>query len=248
MDVSGSMELWPSLPERPLERPPERAAEYVPVPARAIPSDRLVTLSYAVVDVETTGGSPWLGHRVTEIAAVVVRDGQIAETFDTLVNPERSIPPFITRLTHITAAMVSDQPIFRDVSPRLLDLLRGHVFVGHNAAFDRRFVQAEVERAGGALPSGRTLCTVRLARRLLPHLRRRSLDHVAHHYGVMLGDRHRAMGDARATAHCLIRMLDDVGSLGLDTWADMQQLLGARRPRRGRPSAMPRGGMWEVGA
>jgi DNA polymerase III subunit epsilon len=219
-----------------------------PARPRAVPSDRLATLSYAVVDVETTGGSPWLGHRVTEIAAVVVRDGQIAETFDTLVNPERTIPAFITRLTHITPAMVSAQPLFRDVCPRLLDLLGGHVFVGHNAAFDHRFVQAEVERAGRALPSGRTLCTVRLARRLLPHLRRRSLDHVAHHYGVTLGDRHRAMGDARATAHCLIRMLDEVGALGLDTWADIQHLLGARRARRRRPSAMPRGGIWEIGA
>jgi DNA polymerase-3 subunit epsilon len=238
VDVSESTD-WPPSPLAPTA---------VPVATPAMPSDRLATLSYVVVDVETTGGSPWLGHRVTEIAAVVVRDGRIAESYDTLVNPERSIPPFITRLTHITPDMVRDKPIFRDVCPLVLDLLQGHVFVGHNAAFDRRFVHAEVERAGDALPTGRTLCTVRLARRLLPHLRRRSLDHVAHHYGVMVGDRHRAMGDARATAHCLIRMLDEVGALGLDTWADIQRMLGARRPRRGRPSAMPRGGLWELGA
>jgi len=217
-------------------------------PAAATPADRLAALSYVVVDVETTGGSPWGGHRVTEIAAVVVCDGQITEALNTLINPERTIPPFVTRLTHITPAMVRDQPLFGDVCAQVLDVIRGHVFVGHNAAFDRRFVEAEVERAGSALPAERTLCTVRLARRLLPHLRRRSLDHVAYHYGVPLGDRHRAMGDARATAHCLIRMLDEVGSLGLDTWADIQRLLGRRRPRPRRAPAMPIGGQWELGA
>jgi DNA polymerase-3 subunit epsilon len=236
------VELSAEIPLAPL--PARRSA----LADRGVPSDRLASLSYVVVDVETTGGSPWFGHRVTEIAAVVVRDGRIAQTYDTLVNPQRPIPVFITRLTHITPAMVQDQPIFRAVCPVVLDLLRDHVFVGHNAAFDRRFVQAEVERAGQWLPESRTLCTVKLARRLLPHLRRRSLDHVAHHYGVPLGARHRAMGDAKATADCLIRMLDEVGALGLDTWADLRQLLSKRRPRRGRPSALPGGGTWELGA
>jgi DNA polymerase-3 subunit epsilon len=215
---------------------------------RGLPSDRLAALSYVVVDVETTGGSPWFGDRVTEIAAVVVRDGRIAETYGTLVNPQRSIPVFVTRLTHITPAMVQGKPVFGEVCARVLDLLHDHVFVGHNAAFDRRFVQAEVERAGRQMPAARTLCTVKLARRLLPHLRRRSLDHVAHHYGVPVGDRHRAMGDATATAQCFIRMLEEIGAQGLDTWADLRRLLSARRPRRRRPSALPAGGLWELGA
>jgi DNA polymerase III epsilon subunit family exonuclease len=225
-------------------RPPRRK----PRADRDVPSVRLASLSWVVVDVETTGGSPWYGDRVTEIAAVVVRDGRIAETYDTLVNPQRPIPIFVTRLTHITPAMVQDKPLFREVCPVVLDLLRDHVFVGHNAAFDRRFVKAEVERAGRELPDARMLCTVRLARRLLPHLRRRSLDHVAHHYGVTFGARHRAMGDAKATAQCLIRMLDDIGTLGLDTWTDLRRLLSARKPRRVRPSALPSGGLWELGA
>lgn len=215
---------------------------------RGLPSDRLATLSYVVVDVETTGGSPWYGDRVTEIAAVVVRDGRIAETYETLVNPQRSIPIFVTRLTHITPAMVQNKPVFGEVCPRVLDLLRDHVFVGHNAGFDRRFVQAEIERAGQHMPVARMLCTVKLARRLLPHLRRRSLDHVAHYYGVVVGDRHRAMGDAKATAQCFIRMLEEIGAQGLDTWADLRRLLSARRARRRRPSALPTGGLWELGA
>jgi DNA polymerase-3 subunit epsilon len=211
--------------------------------------DRLVALSYAVVDVETTGGSPMTGHRVTEIAAVIVRDGRVSETFETLVNPERSIPPFITRLTHITPSMVRDKPTFREIAPRVADLLRGHVFVGHNAAFDRRFVRAEAERAGCDVPVDRVLCTVRMARRLVPHLRRRSLDYLADHFGVPIGDRHRAMGDAMATAHCFIRLLDEAGVHGFDTWADMAGLVGrARRAARRRPTALPRPAEWDWGA
>ena len=117
-------------------------------------SQRLTTLSYAVVDVETTGGSPWTGHRVTEIAAVIVRNGRVTETYETLVNPERSIPPFITRLTHITPSMVCDQPPFNVIAPRVAELLRGHVFVAHNAAFDRRFVE-NGGSARGVLLDGR---------------------------------------------------------------------------------------------
>lgn len=215
------------------------------------PSDRLVALSYAVVDVETTGGSPMTGHRVTEIAAVIVRDGRLAEVFETLVNPERSIPPFITRLTHITPSMVRDKPRFWQIAPHVAELLEGHVFVGHNAAFDRRFVEAEVARAGCDWRGDRVLCTVRLARRLVPHLRRRSLDHLAHHYGIPITNRHRAMGDAMATAHCLLRLLDDAGTHGLDTWSDVTRLIASRgrRPRRGRRrSALPQAAEWELGA
>jgi len=208
-----------------------------------------VALSYVVVDVETTGGSPQMGHRMTEIAAVVVRNGVVAETFETLVNPERTIPPFVSRLTHITPAMVRDKPPFREIAPSVAALLRDKVFVAHNAAFDRRFVQVESNRAGCGWRDGGVLCTVKLARRLVPHLRRRSLDYLAHHYGVPIHNRHRAMGDAMATAHCFIRMLDEVGARGLDTWDDIVQLVGARRrPRRRRPSAMPLFGEWEIGA
>jgi DNA polymerase-3 subunit epsilon len=212
--------------------------------------DRLVGLSFAVVDVETTGGSPWRGDRVTEVAAVVVRGGRVVDQFESLVNPERSIPPFISRLTHITQAMVRDQPTFREISPRVVEFLRGQVFVAHNAAFDWRFVGAEVGRAGGRLASDRVLCTVRMARRLIPHLRRRSLDHLAMHYGIRIEGRHRAMGDAMATAQCLVRMLDDAGTRGLDTWSDLQQLLGVRTgaARRRRRTAMPQIGLWELGA
>jgi DNA polymerase-3 subunit epsilon len=206
----------------------------------------LSSLSFVVVDVETTGGRPEGGDRITEIAAVTVRDGQVVDVFETLVNPERSIPPFITRLTNISWEMVRDKAPFRDVCADLLRVLDGHVFVAHNASFDWRFVSAEVARSSGRELTGRRLCTVRLARRLLPQLRSRSLDWVARHYGVEIpaGMRHRAAGDALATAHCLLRLLEDARGHGCERWSELERFLAsggavAKRRRGRRPPAMP---------
>ena len=244
----------------PLATPRERARAVIPsadfatvrndgiVPVA--PADMLASLSWVVVDVETTGGRPWSGDRITEIAAVIVRDGEVRDVFETLVNPQRPIPPLITALTNISWAMVKDAPVFRDVCDRLLGFMQGHVFVAHNAGFDWRFVTAEVNRACGHRLSGRQLCTVRLARKLLPHLRSRSLDHVAHHYGVTIGARHRAGGDAIATAHVLLRLLRDARDRGCESWPALEELVARRkkRARRGRPSAMPRSMDRDAGA
>ena len=206
----------------------------------------LSSLSFAVVDVETTGSQPDRGDRITEIAVVTVRDGRIADVYETLVNPERSIPPFITRLTNISWEMVRDKAPFRDLCDDVLRVLEGHVFVAHNAAFDWRFVSAEVARARGRELTGRRLCTVRLARRLLPQLKSRSLDWVARHYNVEIepGKRHRAAGDALATAHCLLRLLDDARGHGCERWSELERFLAAAsavRKRRGRRApALPR--------
>jgi DNA polymerase-3 subunit epsilon len=200
----------------------------------------LSSLSFAVVDVETTGGRPDSGDRITEIAVVTVRDGKVCEVYDTLVNPERSIPPFITRLTNISYEMVREKAPFREVCPDVLRALDGHVFVAHNASFDWRFVSAEVARSTGRELTGRRLCTVRLARRILPQLRSRSLDWVARHYGVEIpeGMRHRAAGDALATAHCLLRMLEEARGHGCERWSDLERFLSsgsaAPKKRRGR--------------
>jgi len=212
-----------------------------PATAPAASGDALSSLSFVVVDVETTGTSPDSGHRITEFAAVVVRDGRVAEGFETLVNPQRPIPRYITQLTNISWEMVKDAPTFGQVCDRALEVMAGHVFVAHNAAFDWRFVTAEVRRATGRELDGRRLCTVRLARKLLPQLRRRSLDWVANHYGVEIGARHRAMGDALATAHVLLRLLDDARDRGCATWSDLDALIGpsAAPRRRRRPPAMP---------
>jgi DNA polymerase-3 subunit epsilon len=212
-----------------------------PEPAvRPEPTDHLDSLSYAVVDVETTGTRAGAGDRITEVAAVVVKGGEVVRRFGTLVNPERDIPPMITALTHITREMVKDAPRFGEICGELLDVLSGYVFVAHNAEFDWRFISSEVARATGRRLEARRLCMVRLARKVLPHLPSRRLDSLAHYYGVEITDRHRALGDADATALILLRLLGEARNRDCVRWDDLQRLLAPSSGRRKRRrSALP---------
>jgi DNA polymerase-3 subunit epsilon len=204
------------------------------------PPQPLASISWAVVDVETTGGQP-PADRITEFAAVIVQGGQVREVYETLINPERSIPSYVSRLTNISHEMVRNAPTFSTVAPQVMEKLAGCVFVAHNVNFDWKFVSHEVTRASGTELYGRRLCTVRLARQLLPQLQRKSLDYLADYYGVEIRGRHRAGGDALATAHCLVRMLEDAADVGCETWEDLDKLLRRRaskkkKKRSARPS------------
>jgi DNA polymerase-3 subunit epsilon len=117
-------------------------------------------------------------------------------------------------------------------------MLEGRVFVAHNASFDWGFVSAEFERAHGEQLSGASVCTVRLARRLLSHLPRRNLDAVAAYYEIDITARHRALGDAAATAEVFTRMLDELGRQGVHTWRDFTRYFG-RRTKKRKKTAMP---------
>ena len=212
---------------------------------RGVPDDRLADLSYVVVDVETTGGRSNGSDRITEIAAVIVQGGAISRVYETLVNPQRRIPPMVTALTNITWDMVKRAPTFRDIVRDVSDALRGHVFVAHNAGFDWRFVTTEIARATGERVEGRRLCTVKMARRLLPQLSRRSLDHLTRFYNVENTARHRAGGDAVATAKVFLRLLKEARDRGCETWQELDALLqiplrGRRRRRRAMPHYIDR--------
>jgi DNA polymerase-3 subunit epsilon len=201
--------------------------------ALAHPEDELRHLEYAVVDLETTGGSAYRGHRITEFAAVRMRGtGEVIDEFSTLVNPLRRIPAFITELTRITPDMVAHAPLFHEIVPRVRRILEGAVFVAHNAAFDHGFLGAELERVRVPLV-GRTLCTVRLARRTVPELTSRSLDSLAYFFNVDNEARHRAWGDARATAVILGRLLERLEEHEVRRWHELEKFL-RRRPRRRR--------------
>jgi len=196
-----------------------------------VSGEELEAHSYAVVDVETTGGTPAGGHRITEVAVVEIRDGFISGDFQTLVNPGRPIPSRIAELTGITDRMVAGAPFFEDVAQDLYDRLDGRVFVAHNVAFDWRFVSAQLGDSIGQLPEGPRLCTVQMTRRLAPELRKRNLDSVASHFGISIHARHRAHGDAMATARVLLRLLDEARAQGIRDIETLQKLL--RRKGRG---------------
>ena len=159
---------------------------------------------FAVVDVETTGVRASRGDRIIEIA-VVRLDGSVA--FHSLVNPGIPLPPFVQSLTGIEPSLLSEAPSFDAIADAVLEALTGCIFVAHNARFDWHFVSSEVARTRHLVLQGPRVCTVRLARRLLPDLPRRNLDTVSDHFGIEIEGRHRATGDAVAAARCLARLL-----------------------------------------
>src|SRR5690554_4836283 len=124
---------------------------------------------YAIVDIETTGGFSTL-NRITELA-VVVHDGlQVVEEYQTLVNPGRSVPGFITGLTGISTEMVEAAPYFDEIAEELHALLKDKIFVAHNVTFDYNFIKREFKRVGKEFNRPK-LCTVRLSRQVFPGLR-----------------------------------------------------------------------------
>ena len=195
-------------------------------------------LSFAVVDCETTGSGRYGGDRIMEVAVVLLKGNEITTTAEFLVNPQRPVTPYVSRMTGIRWAMLEEAPTFSDIAERIRTAVDGHIFVAHNARFDWRFVSRELQQSTGRGLKGQRLCTVKLARKLLPFLPRRNLDALAYHYEVPIVGRHRAGGDARATALILQRMFADARRQDVDTWDQLQDLL--RKPREApKRSALP---------
>ena len=187
----------------------------------------LAEVEFVVVDLETTGGAPG-PDGIIEIGAARVAGGRLTDRFVSLVNPSRPIQPFVTRLTGITDAMVAAAPPLAEVLPRFVEFAGGAVLVAHNADFDLGHL-----RAAGAPLDAPVLCTIQLARRLLPESRRRSLDAVAARLGIGCVGRHRALPDAEIAAEILCVFLERLRERGIDR---LDQLLDFQRSAAdGRP-------------
>lgn len=160
---------------------------------------------YAIVDIETTGGYA-AANGITEIA-VYIHDGErVVKHFETLINPQRAIPKFITGLTGIDDAMVKDAPGFDEVADTLFELLNDKIFIAHNVNFDYSFLKHHFKGSGYEL-TAKKLCTVKLARKVSPGLPSYSLGNLCRLLQLPISNRHRAGGDAMATVklfeHCL---------------------------------------------
>ena len=160
---------------------------------------------YAIIDIETTGTSATYG-KITEIAIILHNGDSVSETFTTLINPECNIPWNITRLTGITNEMVSNAPKFYEVARKIIELTAGTIFVAHNATFDYSFVKEEFKRLGYDFKR-KTICTVKLSRKLLPGHLSYSLGKICADLGIEITDRHRAIGDALATTKLFDKLL-----------------------------------------
>lgn len=161
---------------------------------------------YAVVDIETTG-SYAAGNGITEIAIVIHDGSKKLNFYETLVNPHIPIPYFIQRLTGIDNKMVANAPSFEEIAGQVFDLLQDKIFVAHNVNFDYSFIKHHLKNAGYELET-KKLCTVRLARKVLPGLMGYSLGKLTQRLGIDHGNHHRAGGDALATADLLAMIVE----------------------------------------
>ena len=191
-------------------------------------STPLFDVTFCVLDLETTGGSPAMCE-ITEIGAVKYRSGELIGTFQTLVDPGLPIPPSITILTGITEAMVVDAPDIAMALPSFLEFIGDAIIVGHNVRFDLSFLNAAAMRLGYGRLDNRSTDTARLARRLVrPEVRNLRLHTLAAHFRSPTTPNHRALEDARATAHVFHALLERAGSLGVTNLDDLLQLPTAR--------------------
>jgi DNA polymerase-3 subunit epsilon len=156
---------------------------------------------YVVVDVETTGGKQ-PQHRITEIGAVKIVNGEVIDTWTSLINPERHISKFITALTGISNCMVKDAPLFCEVADKFSEFTQGSIFVAHNVNFDYGFIKQEYQRIERRFSMPK-LCTVRESRKYFPGLKSYSLANLCEHFDISLTSHHRALCDAQAAAEIL---------------------------------------------
>lgn len=159
---------------------------------------------YAILDIETTGGK-YNEEGITEIAIYRFDGHEIVDQFSSLINPERPIQPFVVNLTGINNEMLRQAPKFYEVAKRIIEITDDCILVAHNALFDNRILTTEFDRLGYPFEK-QTLCTVELAKKLIPDMPSYSLGKLVRALGIPLTDRHRAQGDAKATVS-LFKML-----------------------------------------
>ena len=184
----------------------------------------LAGTDFVVFDLETTGAKA-PPCRITEIGAYRVRNGEVAEKFETLLNPEMPIPPFITQLTGISDEMVRDAPLFADVVGDFLRFIGDSVLVAHNSGFDMRFLNHEISLVFPEYKvANPCLCTVQLSRKLVPETVNHKLKTMAEFYKIDLVNHHRASADAYATAHIFVNLLTALHDGGVTNLAGVRKM------------------------
>jgi DNA polymerase-3 subunit epsilon len=186
-------------------------------------------LKYAIIDIETTGGSFKTG-RITEVAVYLHSGAKLLDEYSTLINPEVPIPPFVAKLTGISDKLVSTAPTFAEIAEELLRITAGAVFVAHNANFDYSFVKEEYRRLGMDFRMKR-LCTVQLSRKTFPGLPSYSLDKLTKELGIALDGHHRATVDALATLKVFEKILEKQNTPHIfESYSPIPDLSGVRSP------------------
>ena len=178
----------------------------IPTELTHIPLDKA---EYSVLDVETTGLSA-RNNRIIEIGIVKIKNLKIVGTYQTMINPGCKIPPFITQFTGIDDDDVHSAPSFSEVIGEIEKFIGDSTISGHNLSFDLSFLRYEFLRNGNEPLTNTDICTLKLARKLYPRLRSKSLSSVTKHLNLKNPQAHRARGDAEVTAQILLKMIKDI--------------------------------------
>jgi DNA polymerase-3 subunit epsilon len=167
-------------------------------------------INFAVLDVETTGLFPGRHDRIIEVAIINMDlEGAILRDYETLINPDRDLGP--THIHKITADMVKNAPMFKDIAGNILDHLAGNIIVGHNINFDYMFLNSEFQRLGINLPRPVTLCTLNLARKMEPSIPSGKLGVLCDYFNISITRQHSAYGDCLSTAKLLRTLMNEYG-------------------------------------
>lgn len=187
------------------------------------PDDHLDSEDYVVLDIETTGSKVPEGA-LLEFAALRLRGNKILDRFELLINPERSIPPYVQKITGISKSMVSAQPTVVEALPMILDYIGDRVVIAHNAPFDVGFLSMSAQFHLGRPLENFAICTVKMAQWLLPDVKRCGLDDLTKLLNIDIEDRHRAMGDAEATAEIWNHMMTFLKARGVERMRDLRHV------------------------
>lgn len=165
---------------------------------------------FSIIDIEATGGNAKIG-KITELAIYRYDGFNTVDSYECLINPERSIPFYVQRLTGITNKMVASAPLFKQVAKEVQEFMKGSYFVAHNVKADYSFIQAEMKQAGIDFKSER-LCTLELSKALIPEAKAHGLDNICSFLNINVPDRHRAKGDALATLQLFQILMQKIDS------------------------------------
>ena len=182
----------------------------------------LKSITFVVFDFETTGLNAKHDH-IVELGAIRMDSSETKE-FSTLIDPSVTISKHITSISGITQKMLIGQPKAADVIPKFLSFIEGSVLVAHNADFDMKFLRINCERIGLDL-RWPAVCTLKMARALLPNLKRKNLDTLASHYGLTFESRHRSIGDVKVTCDVFSNLLSHLGKSENVVWKDLKPFI-----------------------
>ena len=199
------------------------------VPLKDLVDDRPISdVEFVITDLETTGSIKGK-DRIIEIAALKVRDGQVIDQFESLVDPQKKIPWQITKLTKIDNATVENAPKIQEVLPQYTRFVENGIFAAHNSMFDYSFIMSELERLDLRVFSPQIeICTFRLARKLLPNVKARGINGLSIYFDYQVENRHRAMPDVLATKYFLDQFIEQLAEMSINT---LYQMIEFQRKR-----------------